>query len=151
MINRRVQVAVTAAHRWLYRRTGGRVGARLGHIEQVLLTTTGRVSGQPRVTVLSAIQHGDDLLLVASDGGRESHPQWYRNLVADDRVVVQRGPRRVPMRARTATPQERPELWRAAVGVYGGYATYQTRTQREIPVVVCSPDPGRGAADATPA
>lgn len=143
MINRRAQIVVTAVHRWLYRRTGGRIGSRLGHIEQVLLTTTGRVSGEPRVTVLSAIQHGDDLLLVASDGGRESHPQWYRNLVADDRVTVQRGARTQPMRARTATPSERPELWRAAVGVYAGYATYQTRTEREIPVVVCTPDPGR--------
>ena len=140
MINRRVQNAVTASHRWLYRRTGGRIGARIAHIEQVLLTTTGRVSGQPRVTVLSAIQHGEHLRLVASDGGRDGHPQWYRNLVADDRVVVQRGSRLLPMRARTATPQERPELWRVAVGVYGGYATYQERTRREIPVVVCRPD-----------
>lgn len=140
MIDRRVQNAVTAAHRWIYRRTGGRVGARIAHIEQVLLTTTGRVSGRPRETVLSAIPHGADLLLVASDGGRDGHPQWYRNLLADDRVVVQRGRRGLPMRARTATAQERPELWRVAVGVYGGYATYQARTEREIPVVVCSPD-----------
>jgi F420H(2)-dependent quinone reductase len=150
VINRRAQIVVTAVHRWLYRRTGGRVGARLGHIEQVLLTTTGRVSGQARVTVLSAIQHGQDLLLVASDGGREQHPQWYRNLVVDDRVVVQRGAYRVPMRARTATAEERPGLWQVAVEVYGGYATYQTRTEREIPVVVCTPDPGRQGGPAAP-
>ena len=73
MINRRAQIVVTAVHRWLYRRTGGRIGSRLGHIEQVLMTTTGRVSGEPRVTVLSAIQHDDDFLLVASPARWKTH------------------------------------------------------------------------------
>ncbi|WP_024287520.1 nitroreductase family deazaflavin-dependent oxidoreductase [Cellulomonas sp. KRMCY2] len=139
MISRRTQTLITRAHTWVYRRTRGRVGGRLGSMEQVLLTTTGRTSGRPRTTPLTGIPHGDGVLLVASDGGNRQHPQWYRNLLVDAEVLVQRGGRTIPMRARTATPAERAELWPVVVRVYGGYATYQSRTDRQIPLVVCEP------------
>ncbi|MCL3862927.1 nitroreductase family deazaflavin-dependent oxidoreductase [Actinotalea sp. K2] len=139
MISRRTQTRITRFHTWLYRRTGGRLGGRLGSMEQVLLTTTGRSSGQPRVTPLTGIPHGDDLLLVASDGGNPHHPQWYKNILVHDEVAIQRGREHLTMRARTATPEERAVLWPVVVGVYRGYAQYQERTDRQIPVVVCRP------------
>ena len=139
MVSGRSQTLLTRAHRWLYRRTGGRVGGRLGAMEQVLLTTTGRVTGRPSTTPLTGIPDGDRLVLIASDGGNPQHPHWYRNLVVNPEVVVQRGPTKHRMRARTADPAERDRLWRIAVDLYGGYATYQGRTDRVIPVVVCEP------------
>lgn len=138
-MNSRTQHLITRVHTWLYRTTGGRLGGKLGSMEQVLLTTTGRVSGKERTTPLTGIPHGDGLLLVASDGGKPEHPQWYRNLLVNDVVTVQRGARKVRMRARTATPAERERLWPVAVGVYSGYATYQQRTDREIQLVLCTP------------
>ena len=139
MVSRRTQLVVTRAHAFVYRLTRGRLGGRLGNAEQVLLTTTGRVSGEPRTTPLSCIPDGPRLVLVASDGGKPQHPQWYRNLLADDLVTVQRGGTQYRMRARTATPAERERLWPVVVGVYSGYAQYQQRTDREIPLVLCEP------------
>jgi deazaflavin-dependent oxidoreductase (nitroreductase family) len=139
MVSRRTQTLVTRAHRWVYRRTRGRIGGRLGSMEQVLLTTVGRVTGRPSTTPLTGIPDGDRVVLIASDGGKPQHPHWYRNLVVNPEVVVQRGPTEHRMRARTATPEERELLWRRAVGLYRGYAAYQSRTDRVIPVVVCEP------------
>ena len=139
MVSRRAQLFLTRTHTWIYRATGGRLGARLGAAEQVLLTTTGRTSGQPRTTPLSAIPDGRNLVLVASDGGSPQHPQWYRNLLVDDLVTIQRGPTARRMRARTADEAERQRLWPVVVGVYKGYAQYQQRTDREIPLVICEP------------
>ena len=135
----RTQKLITGAHTWLYRTTQGRLGGRLGSMEQVLLTTTGRTSGKERTTPLTGIPRGDGLLLVASDGGKPEHPQWYRNLLVNDVVTIQRGPTMVRMRARTATPAEREQLWPVAVGVYSGYAAYQRRTDRQIQLVICEP------------
>lgn len=126
-------------HRVVYRLTGGRVLGRIGHLEQVLLTTTGRTTGQPRTTPLAVTVVGDRLALVASDGGADRDPGWYRNLVAHPDVVVQRGAGHHPMRARTATGDERAELWSAVVANYAGYAAYQAKTDRQIPVVVLTP------------
>jgi deazaflavin-dependent oxidoreductase (nitroreductase family) len=130
---------VIRGHRVLYRLTSGRVGGRLGHLEQVLLTTTGRTTGAPRTTPLAVTIVGDRLVLVASDGGADRDPGWYRNLVAHPDVIVQRGAVRHLMRARTATGDERAELWSAVVANNPGYAAYQARTDRQIPVVVCAP------------
>ena len=142
MVNRRVQLLVTRAHAWVYRRTHGRLGARLGAMPQVLLTTRGRSSGQPRTTPLTGIPYGTGVLLVASDGGKPEHPHWYRNLQAEPRVLVQRGAQATAMRARTLDADERARLWPVAVATYAGYATYQARTDREIPLVLCEPITG---------
>ena len=156
MISRRTQTLLTRAHTRLYRLTGGRFGGRLLGMQQVLLTTRGRQSGRPRTTPLSAFPLGAGssagsaaatagalstgaLVLVASDGGRPQHPQWYRNLLADPDVVVQRGRTPVRMRARVATDVERAELWPHVVAAYRGYADYQGRTERQIPLVICEP------------
>jgi deazaflavin-dependent oxidoreductase (nitroreductase family) len=138
---RRGQRFVTGLHALLYRLSGGRIGGRLGRLEQVLLTTTGRHTGVRRTTPLSVLVDGDRLVLVASNGGSRRHPDWYLNLTADPDVVVQRGSDRLPMRARTASAEERAVLWPRAVALYGGYARYQQRTTRQIPMVVCEPLP----------
>lgn len=149
MISRRTQTLLTRAHAWVYLLTGGRFGGRLLGMQQVLLTTRGRRSGLPRTTPLSAFPLGAGssagsppagaLVLVASDGGRPQHPQWYRNLLADPDVVVQLGRTPVRMRARMATDGEREELWPRVVAAYRGYADYQGRTERRIPLVICEP------------
>lgn len=138
------QKLVTRLHAGVYRRTGGRIGGRIGRVEHVLLTTTGRRSGRPRTTPLAVTPDGTRLLLIASNGGARRHPDWYLNLSADPEVTVQRGAARLTMRARTAGPAERVALWAKAVSVYGGYAGYQERASREIPVVICEPAPWIG-------
>lgn len=138
---------VTGLHAAVYRLTRGRVGGRLGAMEQVLLTTTGRRSGAPRTTPLTVLVDGTRLVLIASNGGAPRHPDWYLNLVEDPRVTVQRGAERLALWARTASPDERAALWPRVVALYSGYATYQRRTTREIPLVICVPADRTAPAD----
>jgi len=137
-ISRGARLAIRL-HGAVFRLSGGRIGGRFGHLEQVLLTTTGRTTGEPRTTPLAVTPVGDRLVLIASAGGAPADPGWYRNLVAHPDVVVQRGAQARPMRARTAVGDERAELWAAAVANNAGYAGYQEKTTRQIPVVVCEP------------
>ena len=133
------QRAITSVHAHLYRLTKGKIGGHLGKAENILLTTTGRKSGKSRTTPLTVTVDGDRLILVASNGGAPKHPDWYLNLTADPDVTVQRGGQQMHLRARTATPHERPALWTKVVGTYKGYDGYQRKTNREIPLVVCEP------------
>jgi deazaflavin-dependent oxidoreductase (nitroreductase family) len=102
----------------------------------LLLTTTGRRSGEPRTTPLIYGRNGDDYLIVASKGGAPKPPAWYLNLTDDPEVHLQVKANRFRARARAATPDERPELWRTMTAIWPDYDAYQTRTEREIPVVV---------------
>ncbi|MFD3484262.1 nitroreductase family deazaflavin-dependent oxidoreductase [Streptomyces sp. NPDC058665] len=120
-----------------YQETDGEVG----HIWEngtttLILTTTGRKSGEQRSTPLIYRDHGDDVMVVASHGGADLDPQWYRNIQADPEVRVQVKGDRFIARARTATAEERPELWRRMAEVWPAYDEYETKTDREIPVVV---------------
>lgn len=133
----RGQLMVVAVHRAVYRATNGRIGGRMGSLEQVLLSTTGRTTGQIRTTPLAATPDGERLILIASNNGGDQDPGWYRNLVVHPEVVVQRGAQRVAMTARTAQGAERERLWALAVKNNPGYAKYEARTSRRIPVVVC--------------
>jgi deazaflavin-dependent oxidoreductase (nitroreductase family) len=120
-----------------YLATDGEEGYRWRNGTTILiLTTTGRRSGQPRSNALIYRQHGDDYLVVASKGGADEPPDWYRNLQADPEVQVQVRGERFAARARDATPQEKPALWRQMAQVWPDYDAYQQRTAREIPVVV---------------
>ena len=133
----RTQLMFVGLHRAVYRATGGRVLGRFGHLEQVLLSTTGRVSGQARTTPLAATPDGDRLILIASNNGGDAHPAWYLNLVARPEVTLQRGAQVIAMTARTAEGAERERLWALAVKNNPGYTRYESRTSRRIPVVVC--------------
>lgn len=127
----------------LIRATGGRVGGAVGGVRICVLTTTGRRSGEPRSVALVYFRDpepdGADIVLVASKGGMPHHPHWYLNLRDDPNVEIEIGRERRGYTARTATPDEKLRLWPRAVATYKGYAGYQRRTDRDIPVVVCTP------------
>ena len=128
--------AVTTLHTQVYRRTGGKVGAKIGPSNMGLLTTTGRKSGQPRTTPLNCTPDGDRWLLVASYGGDDRDPQWFKNLQADPESTIQVGADTVRVRATAATPEEKKTLWPKVVAAYKGYEGYQRKTTRDIPVVI---------------
>ncbi|ORM14307.1 nitroreductase family deazaflavin-dependent oxidoreductase [Prescottella equi] len=128
----------------LYRATGGRLGGkwRVGSafpwgIPVCLLTTTGRKSGQPRVSPLLFLEDGDRVILVASQGGLPKNPMWYLNIRANPEVTIQIKSRIRTMRARVATDQGRAELWPRLVDMYADFDNYQSWTDRQIPVVIC--------------
>lgn len=121
-------------HTLWYRGTGGLVGGWLGG-PILLLTTTGRKSGVSRTLPLLYLKTDRGYALVASYGGSDRHPAWYLNLDAEPRVKIQVGPRRFVGRAETVGPERRAELWPKLVALYSGYESYQSRTEREIPVV----------------
>lgn len=130
----------------VYRLSGGRIGKRwrigAGFRKPVpicLLTTKGRKSGQPRTVPLCFLQDGTNIVLVASQGGLASNPQWYGNVLADPAVEIEIGKDRAPFRAREAHRDERTVLWPRLVALYADYASYQAWTDREIPVVICEP------------
>jgi deazaflavin-dependent oxidoreductase (nitroreductase family) len=102
----------------------------------LLLTTTGKRSGEPRTAPLIYREHDGDYLIVASKGGAPKPPAWYVNLEADPEVEIELPGERFKARARTAGPDERPELWKLMTEVWPDYDAYQAKTDREIPVVV---------------
>lgn len=125
------------AHVRRYRETDGEVGHVWRNGSKILiLTTTGRRSGEPRDNALIYEPYGDDYLLVASKGGADAPPSWFVNLQANPEVDVQILGDRFRARARTATPEEKPDMWRTMTAVWPDYDNYQTKTDREIPVVV---------------
>jgi proline iminopeptidase len=120
-----------------YRETGGVVGHAWREGSSVLLlTTTGRKTGQPTTVPLIYASDGDRYVLVASKGGAPEHPGWYRNLELHPDVEVQVMDEVFPARARTATGEERERLWRSANAVWPHYEEYAQKTERQIPVVV---------------
>jgi deazaflavin-dependent oxidoreductase (nitroreductase family) len=119
-----------------YRETDGAEGHEWQGAHVLILTTTGRRSGQPRSTPLIYGRDAENYVVVASKGGADEQPSWYLNLTAQPEVEVQVLADRFTARARTATAEEKPELWRAAVERWPAYADYQRNTDRDIPVVV---------------
>jgi deazaflavin-dependent oxidoreductase (nitroreductase family) len=119
-----------------YRETDGELGHDWRGAPILLLTTTGRRSGEPRTHALIYGRDGEDYLVVASKGGSDKPPAWFVNLRADPDVEVQVLGDRFRAHARVATPEEKPRMWREMVGHWPPYDEYQTRTAREIPVVV---------------
>jgi len=122
-----------------YLETDGEVGHDWRGTHTLLLTTTGRRSGEPRTTPLIYGQRGDDYLVVASKGGSDEPPGWFLNLEANPEVEIQIKDRRMKARTRTATPAEKPELWETMTREWPAYDEYQQSTDREIPVVVLEP------------
>lgn len=122
-----------------YRETDGEVGYLWNGVPTLLLTTTGRKTGQSRTTPLIFNRDGDDYLVVASMGGAPSHPNWYLNLTAHPDAEIQVRAEHLPVTARTASPDEKARLWASVAEQWPNYDVYQSRTTREIPVVVLSP------------
>jgi len=126
-------------NKFFYRLTAGKIGGNMGGATILLLTTTGRKSGEPRTSALIFARDGDDYLVVASMGGAPQHPSWYLNLTANPDAEVQVKGDHVPVRAHTATDDEKPRLWKIVTEQWPNYDVYQSRTDRAIPIVVLSP------------
>jgi deazaflavin-dependent oxidoreductase (nitroreductase family) len=122
-----------------YVATDGEEGHEWRGTQALLLTTKGRRSGEPRTHPLIYGRHGDDYLIVASRGGAPKHPQWYLNLDADPEVEIPVKGDKIPVYARTASPEEKAELWPIMTKEWPDYDEYQTKTDRDIPVVVLEP------------
>jgi deazaflavin-dependent oxidoreductase (nitroreductase family) len=131
---------VTGFHEAVFRLSNGRLGNRGFGMPVLILTTTGRKSGKKRTTMLtSPVQEGDAVVLVASYGGDDRHPQWVLNVRDNPDVEITMDGKTRRMRARIASPEEKAEIWPRVVDAYRGYGQYQQRTDRDIPLVICEP------------
>jgi deazaflavin-dependent oxidoreductase (nitroreductase family) len=126
-------------HTVLFRLTRGRIGRRLVNNDMLLLTTTGRRSGKRHTVPLLYLTDGDRHIVIASWGGRDDPPDWYLNLVAEPVSTINVNGVRSDVVARTADTAERKAWWPRAEAAYSGYREYQSRTDREIPVVFLEP------------
>ena len=124
---------------WLYKLTRGKQGGTFKKVPVALLTTTGRKTGQPRVSPLLYLRDGDRVIVVASRGGSDRNPLWYLNLKADPKVQVQIKDEVLQLTARDATDDEPATLWPQLVKMYPDFDDYQSWTDRRIPIVVCDP------------
>lgn len=133
--------AMNTVHRVILKASFGKLGWKAGPMPVIELTTKGRKSGQPRTVMLtSPLQEGPSHVLVASRGGDDHHPAWFLNLRDEPKVRARiGGGPEVPMLARVATPEERARMWPRVTQTYKGYAGYQDKTDREIPLVILDP------------
>jgi F420H(2)-dependent quinone reductase len=138
---RLVAKVVLWLHVALYRLTNGRIGGRfIGGSPILLLTTAGRRTGKRRTRPLAYVRDGERFVLCASNGGSPAHPGWYHNLCVTGRAEIQVGAERLAVSARTADPAERSQLFPRFVQMYKGYAGYEHKTSRQIPLVLLTPD-----------
>jgi F420H(2)-dependent quinone reductase len=127
------------ANTWIYRRTNGKFGGTVKNAPVALVTTTGRKTGEPRVSPLLYLREGDRVILVASRNGSDKHPLWYLNLKANPDVTVEIKDEVLRLRAHEATGTERDEYWPKLVAMYPAFEDYKSWTDRVIPVVICDP------------
>jgi F420H(2)-dependent quinone reductase len=132
---------ISGTHEFWYRMTGGLIGGSLGRLPVLLLTTTGRKTGRKRTTPLVYLPDGENMVIIASNGGSDRHPEWWLNLRANRKAEVQLGPDVKTVVAEKAQGAERERLWREVNELYHGYDEYSRMTDREIPVVVLRPEP----------
>jgi deazaflavin-dependent oxidoreductase (nitroreductase family) len=126
---------LSTLHTVLYRLTRGRIGRRLVDNDMLLLSTVGRTSGRTHTVPLLYLRDRGDLVVIASWGGRDQHPEWYRNLLREPQARVQIDGRRFEVTAHTVDAAGRSRLWPRVLAAYDGYRIYASRTEREIPVV----------------
>ncbi|MBI3226810.1 MAG: nitroreductase family deazaflavin-dependent oxidoreductase [Mycolicibacterium cosmeticum] len=131
---------MSRAQTWLFKKTNGRLGDKFLHGAEVgILTTTGRKSGEPRDSPLLFLQEGKRIVLVASQGGRDTNPMWYLNLRANPAVSFQTKQETLALTAREATDTERDEYWPKLDAMYADFVNYRSYTERKIPIVICDP------------
>jgi deazaflavin-dependent oxidoreductase (nitroreductase family) len=135
----RVAKVMGAAHIALYRRTGGRIGGRFRGAPCLLLTVTGRKSGQPRTAPLMYGRDGDDYVIIASKGGMPKPPVWWLNLRSNPEAEIEVGAERHRVTAEEVQGEDRDRLWRLMAAIYPSYDSYQKKTSRVIPVVRLHP------------
>ena len=123
----------------LYRLSGGRIGGRVGRAPVLLLTTTGRKSGQKRTAPVVYLADGENVIVINTNAGNAKVPAWSLNLEANPEAEVERGRRRYPVRARIAEGKERTELWQRLNEQYAGFDDYQRQLEREASVIVLEP------------
>lgn len=126
-------------HVRVYQETGGEVGYLWNGVPTLLLTVTGRRSGRRLTSALIFARDGENFLVVASKGGAPKHPLWYVNLQQDPRADIQVKDRKMSVLSRTATKEEKTRLWKILTDTWPNYDVYQSRTDRDIPVVVLTP------------
>ena len=131
--------AIATIHLGLYKLTGGTLGANLGGRPMLLLTSTGRKSGKKRATPLQYLRDGENMVVVASNGGNKNHPAWLYNIQANPDATAQTGKKVRKVRAVTANEEERARLWPLLLEAYQGYQDYEDETERTIQVVVLTP------------
>jgi deazaflavin-dependent oxidoreductase (nitroreductase family) len=136
----------SGVHAGVYRATGGKLFGRMGESPILLLNTVGRKSGRKRTSPLLYVMDGEDFVIIASKGGASTHPAWYLNLKANPDATVEIGDREVRVRAEEADSEEKARLWQKMVEMYPAYDDYQSKTKREIPLLVLHPVEGRGAS-----
>ena len=124
---------------FLYRTTGGRIGGKMGRVEVLLLTTTGRKSGKQRTVPLVYIRDGSAYVITASAGGADKHPGWFFNVRSNPQATIEVKDKRIPVVAEVAGPEKKPELWARLVELAPNFAGYQKRTSRDIPMVILHP------------
>lgn len=137
--DRLLGLRVLGIHQFIYERTGGRIGRRLGDAPMLLLETRGRKTGKRRTVALLYYRDRDQYVVVGSKGGSDAPPMWLLNLQASPEVEVQVGTERFPARARVANADERRRLWEELTKLWPNYDRYQTQTARQIPVVILAP------------
>ena len=131
---------MSRANTWIYKKTDGKLGGKfLKGAPVALLTTTGRKTGEPRVSPLLFIREGNRIVLIASQGGAATNPMWYLNLKANPSVSVQIKDEVLNLTARDATEEERAHYWPKMASMYSSFDDYQSWTDRVIPVVICDP------------
>jgi deazaflavin-dependent oxidoreductase (nitroreductase family) len=130
---------VVRLHVPVYRISHGWIGGRVGRARVLLLHHVGRKSGKERVSPLLYLPDGEDLVVVASKGGSHKHPLWWLNLREMPETTVEVGGETRRVKVRQASPEERARLWPKLVKIWPDYASYQQRTEREIPLGILSP------------
>ncbi len=127
-------------HAAVLRASGGRVAGEAGNLPVLLLTTTGRKTGKARTTPLVFVRDGDDLVVVASNGGMDWFPAWWLNLQQQPAGLIEIGREHRAVTATKADPERRARLWPEFTAAYPGYLRYEARTAREIPLVILRPN-----------
>jgi deazaflavin-dependent oxidoreductase (nitroreductase family) len=131
---------LSKTHLAVQRLSRGQLLGRVAGMPVLLLTTTGRRSGKARTTPLTFFRDGANLVVIASNGGADRPPDWSLNLQQNPRAVVKIGTDKLTVQARTASAEERERLWVGITATYSGYARYQKKTARQIPVLILTPD-----------
>ena len=134
-VNDIIMKTMTAVHTAVYKASKGRFGNKMRKAPVLFLTVTGRKSGQPRTVPLLYLADGDRKIIVASKGGDHRHPVWYLNLVANPEATIEVAGQTEQVKATVLSPEEKAVLWPRLVEIYPGYAGYQRKTERDIPLI----------------